>query len=198
MFTHSHDVRILYYWKAAAWRLGFGFSRMRARPKPLWSRQHGPAWLASGLFGPGLARLTASGRALHSPSTDSDFCSPTKQLASLIAFHGDIRLSEQGVLDLGGQISGGLLTFFSSSSQAGDYLSHSRSRPWPPSWDKTSLLQFPSSILNLIIQYSLMSSESDGYQMDISRYLSICNDHWQQKRRFNILLTISLRYTKII
>ena len=54
--------------KAAAWRLGFGFSEPQARPEPSWSRQLGPAWL--GLFGPGLARLTASGRARHSTKSD--------------------------------------------------------------------------------------------------------------------------------
>ena len=53
--------------KAAASRPGFGFSPSQAGPKPSRSRHFGPAWL--GLFGPGLARLTASGRAMHIPSS---------------------------------------------------------------------------------------------------------------------------------
>ena len=39
--------------------------KKKARPKPSWSCHYGPAW--PGLFGPGLAWLTASGRALHHP-----------------------------------------------------------------------------------------------------------------------------------
>ena len=59
MFSESHGFVGLPAWP---W-LGFGFPKPQARPKPSKSRE-GPAW--PGLFGPGLARLTASGRARHS------------------------------------------------------------------------------------------------------------------------------------
>jgi hypothetical protein len=50
--------------KATAWRLGFGFPPHQAEPKAATGRYLGPAW--PGLFGLGLARLTAWGRAMHS------------------------------------------------------------------------------------------------------------------------------------
>jgi hypothetical protein len=50
----------------------------QARPKPSWSCHFGPAWL--GLFGPGLAWLTASGRAMHSTMYGSWARQPTLSL----------------------------------------------------------------------------------------------------------------------
>ena len=79
--TMVHRSQINYtHQKAVAWRLGFGFSEPQARPKPSWSCQLGPAWL--GLFGPGLARLTASGQARHS-TRNSTF--PTLQPCQFMA-----------------------------------------------------------------------------------------------------------------
>ena len=76
--SHMPGPVVLYcLWKAVAWRLGFGFSRTQAGPKPPWSRQHGLARL--GLFGLGSAWLTASGRALHSTQCSLVWCETPKQ-----------------------------------------------------------------------------------------------------------------------
>ena len=48
------------YW---CWQLGFDFSNPKPGQKPRWSHHFGPAW--PGLFGLGLAWLTAWGRAKH-------------------------------------------------------------------------------------------------------------------------------------